>query len=147
MVGKLPAKLTYGLVIYGVFFSTIKFAFYLKNVILCSFLKNGLPSKRVISFFLNNLHLPMVEGIAFYALYKSRVLKTPYEADDICFLIGLPDEFKKSRLVAHSILKLSFPMFCGITLRKHYIMKATWSVIQKIAFSLFVCFWLKMRKI
>ena len=38
----------------------------------------------------------MVEGIAFYALYKSRVLIIPHEADDFClFITGLPDEIKK----------------------------------------------------
>ena len=35
------------------------------------FLKNVSHSKRVVCFILNNLHFPMVEGIAFYALYKS----------------------------------------------------------------------------
>ena len=34
----------------------------------------------------------MVEGIAFYALYKSRVLKILCEADDLCLFIGRPDE-------------------------------------------------------
>ena len=34
----------------------------------------------------------MVEGIAFYALYKSKVLIIPCEADDICLFIELPDE-------------------------------------------------------
>ena len=29
-----------------------------------------LPSKRVVCFILNNLHIPIVEGIAFYAVYK-----------------------------------------------------------------------------
>ena len=38
-----------------------------KNAILCLFLKNVSPSKRVICFILNNLHFPMVAGIAFYA--------------------------------------------------------------------------------
>ena len=32
----------------------------------------------------------MVEGIAFYALYKSRVLLKPCKADDFCLFIGLP---------------------------------------------------------
>ena len=45
-----------------------------KNAIFCSFLKNVSPSKRVVGFILNNLHLPKVEGIAFHALYKTRVL-------------------------------------------------------------------------
>ena len=38
----------------------------------------------------------MVEGIAFYALYKSRVLIIPCKADDSCLFIGLPDEFEKT---------------------------------------------------
>ena len=59
--------------------------------ILCLFLKNVSPSKRVICFILNNLNFPMVEGIAFYALYKLRVLIIPYKADDSCLFIGLPD--------------------------------------------------------
>ena len=45
--------------------------YFKKNTILCLFLKNVSPSKRVVCFILNNLHFPMVEGIAFYALYKS----------------------------------------------------------------------------
>ena len=78
---------------YGFFFSTKKCQFYLKkNVILCLFLKNVSPSKRVICFILNNLHYPMVEGIAFYALYKSRVLKIPCKPNVFCLFIGLPDE-------------------------------------------------------
>ena len=63
-----------------------------KNGILCLFLKNVSPSKWVICFILNNLRFPMVEGIAFYALYKSRVLIIPCKADDFCLFIGLPDE-------------------------------------------------------
>ena len=34
----------------------------------------------------------MVEGIAFDALYKTRVRIIPCKADDFCFFIGLPDE-------------------------------------------------------
>ena len=37
----------------------------------------------------------MVEGIAFYALYKSRVLTIPCKPDDSCLIIGLPDEISK----------------------------------------------------
>ena len=61
---------------YGVFFSTIKCALYLqKNAIL--------PSKSVVCFIPNNFYIPMVEeGIAFYALYKSRVLIIPCKAGD-----------------------------------------------------------------
>ena len=53
--------------------------------ILCLFLK------RVVCFILNNLHFPMVEGIAFYALCK-RVLIIPCKADNFCEFVGLPDE-------------------------------------------------------
>ena len=63
-----------------------------KNLISCLFLKNVSPSKRVICFILNNLHFPMVEGIAFYALHKSRVLIIPCKADSFCLFIGLADE-------------------------------------------------------
>ena len=66
-----------------------------KNAISCSVLKNVSPSKRVICFILNNLHFPMVEGIAFYALNKSRVLIILCKADDFCLFIKLPDEIKK----------------------------------------------------
>ena len=66
-----------------------------KNAISCLFLKNVSPSKRVICFILNNLHFPMVEGIAFYALLKSRMLIIPCKADGVCLFIGLPDEIYK----------------------------------------------------
>ena len=66
-----------------------------KNAVLCLFLKNVSLSKAVVCFILNNLHFPMVEGIAFYALYKSRVLLIPFKADDFCLYIGLPDEILK----------------------------------------------------
>ena len=38
----------------------------------------------------------MVESIAFDALYNSRVLIIPRNADDFCLLIGLPDELFQS---------------------------------------------------
>ena len=77
----------------GVFFSNKKCALYLKkNAISCLFLKNVSRSKRVACFILNNLHLPMVESIAFYALYKSKVLIIHCEADEFCLFVGLPDE-------------------------------------------------------
>ena len=80
----------------GVFFSTKKMCTFLKkNPILCLFLKNVSHSKRVVCFILNNFCLPMVEGIAFYALYKLRVLIIPCKADDFCLFIGLPDEISK----------------------------------------------------
>ena len=66
-----------------------------KNAVLFLFLKNVMPSKRVVCFVLNNLHFPIVEGIAFYALHKSRVLIIPCKADGFCLFIGLPDEIYK----------------------------------------------------
>ena len=66
-----------------------------KIAILCLFLKNVSPYKTVICFILNNLHFPIVEGIAFYALHKSRVRIIPCKADDFCLFIGLPDEISK----------------------------------------------------
>ena len=65
--------------------------FIYKIAILCLFLKNVSPSKKVVCFIPNNLHFPIVKGIAFRALYKSRVLIVPCKADDFLF-IGLPDE-------------------------------------------------------
>ena len=73
-------------------------AFYLqkkKNAILCLFLKNISPSKRVVFSIPNNS--PMVEGIAFYALYKSRVLKLSCKADDFCL------KFKKKKVAWYRI--------------------------------------------
>ena len=65
----------------------------------------------------------MVEGIAFYALYKSRVLIIPCKANDSCLFIGLPDEiYKKAPGIGYyTIWKFIFSLFCGVTLRKHYI--------------------------
>ena len=40
----------------------------------------------------------MVEGIAFYAPHKSRVLILPCKADDFCLFIGLPDKIEKKSL-------------------------------------------------
>ena len=80
-----------------------------KNAISCLFLKNVSPSKRVVGFIVHNLHFPIVKGIAFYGLYKSRVLVIPCKADHFCLFIGLPDdEFKKSRLVSLSNLEFNF---------------------------------------
>ena len=63
-----------------------------KNAILFLFLKNISPSKRVLCFILNNLQFPMLEGSAFYALYKLTVPIIPCKADDFCLFIGLPNE-------------------------------------------------------
>ena len=49
------------------------------------FLKMFRPSQRVLCFILNNLHFPMVEGIAFYALYKLRVLIIPWNCYQMKF--------------------------------------------------------------
>ena len=50
----------------------------------------------------------MVEGITFYALYKSRTLKIPCKADDSCLFIKLPDEiYKKSNLEVNFFTVLS----------------------------------------
>ena len=84
----------------AVFFSIKKCTFYFKNAILCLFLKNVSPSKRVTCFILNNAHLSMVEGIAFYALYKSKILIIPCKLDDFHLFKGLPMKFKKSCLVS-----------------------------------------------
>ena len=59
---------------------------------MCLFLKYVSPSKRVVCFIVNNSHLPMVEGIAFFAVYKSRVLIIPCKPDDFSLFIELPDE-------------------------------------------------------
>ena len=37
----------------------------------------------------------MVEGIAFYVLYKSRMLIISCKANDFCLFIELPDEIYK----------------------------------------------------
>ena len=77
----------------GVFFFLSKNVHFIsKNVISCLLLKNVSPSKRVACFILNNLHFPMVQGIAFYALHKSKVLIIPCKADDFCLFIALPDD-------------------------------------------------------
>ena len=80
-------------------------------------LKNVSPPKRVVCFILSNLHFPIVKGIAFFALYKSRVLI-------ICLFIYRVTRWnlKKVAWYRYPILKL----FCGVTLRKHYIIKATY---------------------
>ena len=55
----------------------------------------------------------MVEGIAFYALYKSRVLVIP---DDFCLYIGLLDEVEKCHLALLSNLEFYFSsLFRGVT--------------------------------
>ena len=71
----------------------------------------------------------MVEGISFYTLSKARVLIIPCKADDFFYLYGYQMKLKKSRLVLLSNLEFNFSLFCGETLRKHYIIKATLSAI------------------
>ena len=63
----------------------------------------------------------MVEGIALYALFKSRVLIIPCKADDFCLFIGLRDKFLNVAWYRYSILNLIFSLFCGVTLTKHCI--------------------------
>ena len=85
----------------GVFFSTKKCALYFKkNAILCLFFKNVSPS---ICFLLNNLHFPMVDGIVFYASYKSRVKQMTF-----VYLWGYQMKFKRSRLVSLCNLEFNF---------------------------------------
>ena len=51
----------------------------------------------------------MVEGIAFYALHKSRVLLIPCKADDFCLFIGdYQMKLRKSRLVSLYTLEFNF---------------------------------------
>ena len=94
----------------GVFFSTKKKCILLlKNAILCLFLKNVSPSKWVICFILNNSHLSMVEGIAFYSLYKSKVLIIQCKAYNFYLFTELPDKIKKKGAgYRYPILKLIF---------------------------------------
>ena len=48
----------------------------------------------------------MVESIAFYVLYKSRVPIIPCKPDDFSLFIGLPDEIKKKvAWYRYSVLK------------------------------------------
>ena len=89
-----------------------------KNAISCLFFKNFSPSKREICFILNNLHFPMVNGIAFYALYKSRVLIIPCKTDNFCLFIGLPDEIYKFLLVLLSNLEYNFFIVLWSNLKK-----------------------------
>ena len=93
-----------------------------KIAILCLFLKNIAASKRVVYFILNNLDFPMVEGIVFYALYKSRVLIIPCKAEHFCLFIGLPNEIKKSRLILLSNFEVNFFIVLWSNLKKtfHY---------------------------
>ena len=81
---------------YGVFFFYQKMCTLFQKVKFCvCFLKMFRPLKGVICFILNNLYFRMVEGIAFYALHKSRVLIIPCKADGFCLFIGLPDKIYK----------------------------------------------------
>ena len=50
----------------------------------------------------------MVEGIAFYALHKSRVLIIPCKANDFCLFIGLPDKIQKCPQASLSNLEFNF---------------------------------------
>ena len=59
-----------------------------KNAILCLFLKNISPSKRVLCFILNNLHFLMMEGIAFYATEQPETKRNDFVLEFLlwCFL-------------------------------------------------------------
>ena len=50
----------------------------------------------------------MVEGIAFYNLYKSRVLIIPCKVDDFCLFMGLTDEIEKGGLVSLFNFEVNF---------------------------------------
>ena len=118
---------------YGVFFSTKLCAFYLKKKVqfcVC-FLKMFRPLKRwYLCFILNNSHLSVVEGLIFFALHKSGVLIRLCKADDSCLFIGLPDEiYKRAPGIVIQFWSSFFSLFCGVTLRKNYIIEVTWSVI------------------
>ena len=93
----------------GVVFSTKKCALYLKIQYSVRFFLNASPSKRVVCFTLNNLHYPLVEGIIFYALYKSKVLIILCKADGFYFYLwDYQMKFKNSRLVSLSNLEFNF---------------------------------------
>ena len=61
----------------------------------------------------------MVEGFACYVMYKSRVLIIACKGNDFYLFIG-------SR---YPILNLIFSLFCGVTLKKHYI-----TVLKNVVF-------------
>ena len=50
----------------------------------------------------------MMEAIAFYALYRSRVLVIPCKAHYFCLFKRLADEIEKSRLLSLSNLEFNF---------------------------------------
>ena len=86
-----------------------------KNAILCLFVKNVSPSKRVVCFILNNSHLLMMKGISFYA--KSRVL----------IIQVYQMKFKKSHLVSLSNFELNF----FIVLWHRLCGKNLWDVVNR----------------
>ena len=90
---------------YGVFFSTKKCAFKKKcNYVF--FLKIFRPIKGwYVLFWI----ICMVEGIAFYAQYQSRVLIISCKEDDFCLFIGPPDAIViKVAWYRYPVLKLIF---------------------------------------
>ena len=96
-----------------------KCAFYLKKIYFCvCFLKMFRPLK--------GCH------VLFYIIRPCQWWKVlpfiPCKADDSCLFIGLPD-LQKYAGYRYPILKLIFSLFCGVSLRKYYIIKATWSVM------------------
>ena len=66
----------------------------------------------MICFILNNLRFPMVEGIAFYALYKLRVLIIPCKSSWLLFIyMATRWHLKKTRLIPLSNLEFIFKIF------------------------------------
>ena len=59
------------------FFQKCALYFKKKNAILCLFLKNVSPSKRLICFILNNLHFPMVEVFKYNFAKLIKIIKVP----------------------------------------------------------------------
>ena len=115
-----------------------------KNTISCLFLKNVSPSKRVICFILNNLHFPMVEGITFYALHKSRVLIIKQMA--FVYLQGYQMKFKNVAWYRCSLQNLIFSLFYRVTLRKHFIIKACIQCQNNFKTIFFFCYKNKCSK-
>ena len=64
----------------------------------------------------------MVEGIVFYALYKSRVLIIPCKADDSCLFIGLPEGIYKKApgIITNFEVKLFIVLWSNLKETLHY---------------------------
>ena len=96
-------------------YSTKNVHFILKSAIMCLFLTNVTPSKRVLCFILSNLHFSMVEGID--NILWSKWLLFIYRATTW--------NYKKVAWYYYPTLNVIFSLLCGVTLRKHYLIKAT----------------------